>query len=260
MSVNYVLASAHAILSDDIPLGDARLRVPGSLPIRLSTVLGNRRIHRLMDRCLHPGGVVVDVGANIGCNAVYAAQKVGPAGRVVAIEPAGDNLAVLRENITRNALGNVTIAPVAAGRASGTCSFYLRGDVSAVNSFYPDSVYASVTDVVTVPVEPVDALVTGNADLVKIDVEGAELDVLAGMTRVLASPSIRMIVEWHPLLQQKAGHAPDALPVALLDLGFSLVGASHTRTWPVHHTDLSSLVVSLSRSGRPIDLLAQRPI
>lgn len=260
MNVEYLLAAGHALLSEDIQLGDSRLRIPGSVAIRLSTVLGNRRIHRLMDSHLHPGGVVVDVGANIGCNTVYAARKVGSAGRVIAIEPAGDNLAVLRTNIARNALDNVTVAAVAAGKASGTCSFYLRGAVSAVNSFYADSVYASVTDVVTVPVEPIDALVTGNADLVKIDVEGAELDVLAGMTRLLTSPAIRLIVEWHPLLQEKAGYAPDALPLALLDQGFSLVGASHTSTRPVNRADLASLVATLSRSGRPIDLLAERRI
>jgi FkbM family methyltransferase len=212
-----------------------------------------------MDPFLRSGAVVVDAGANIGYNTVYVARRVGPTGRVIAVEPADDNLRVLRDNVAGNGLTNVTIAPVAAGRTRETRSFYLRGDISAVNSFFEDSVYADVTGVVTVPVEPLDALVEGTADLVKIDVEGAELDVLAGMTRLLRSPSMALVVEWHPLLQEKAGYEPDALPRMLIESGFALVSASHTRTVPITRADLASLVVSLRQSGRPVDLLATRP-
>lgn len=256
--VGHLWAGAQALVSHDVAFAGARLHIPGSLAIRLSTVFGNRRIHRLMDPFLRPGAVAVDAGANIGYNTVYMAQRVGPSGRVIAVEPAGDNLEVLRHNVSRNGLANVTIAPVAAGRTSETRSFFLRGDISAVNSFYQDSVYANVTGVVSVPVEPLDSLVEGDADMVKIDVEGAELDVLAGMTRLLQSPTIALVVEWHPLLQEKAGYDADALPRVLLSQGFRLTSASHTRVQPITHADLTSLVASLRKSGRPVDLLATR--
>ncbi|MEQ1912642.1 MAG: FkbM family methyltransferase [Vicinamibacterales bacterium] len=256
--MNYLRAGLDAMFSSEISMDDARVRVPGNLAIRLSTVFGNRRIHRLMDPFLTPGAVVVDVGANIGINTVYVAQRVGPRGRVWAVEPAADNLAVLRENVERNGLRNVTIAPVAAGRTSETRQFFLRGDISAVNSFYEESVYAEVTDVVTVQSEPLDMLVEGNVDLVKIDVEGAELDVLGGMTRLLRSPRIRLVVEWHPLLQEKAGYAANALPLALVDMGFELQAASHSSVRPVARHNIQGLVEQLKRSGRPVDLLATR--
>jgi FkbM family methyltransferase len=256
--VNYLLAGGQAIFGHDVTIDGARVHVPGSLAIRLSTVFGNRRVHRLMSAFLRPGAVVIDAGANIGYNTVFFAQRVGPQGRVIAVEPAGDNLEVLRRNVTSNALGNVSIAPVAAGRVRETRNFYLRGDISAVNSFYQESVYADVTGVVSVPVEPLDDLLTDEADLVKIDVEGAELDVLAGMTRLLRSPAIRLVVEWHPLLQEKAGYAPDALPRLLLSNGFNLVSASHTATTVVGANDIASLIVGLRKSGRPVDLLATR--
>jgi FkbM family methyltransferase len=256
--VNYLLAGGQAIFGHDVTIDGARVHVPGSLAIRLSTVFGNRRVHRLMSAFLRPGAVVIDAGANIGYNTVFFAQRVGPQGRVIAVEPAGDNLEVLRRNVTSNALGNVSIAPVAAGRVRETRNFYLRGDISAVNSFYQESVYADVTGVVSVPVEPLDDLLTGEADLVKIDVEGAELDVLAGMTRLLRSPAIRLVVEWHPLLQEKAGYAPDALPRLLLSNGFNLVSASHTATTVVGAGDIAALIVGLRKSGRPVDLLATR--
>ncbi len=256
--MNYALTAAQALVTNNVVFAGAHLHIPGSLVIRLSTVLGNRRIHRLMDPFLRPGTVVVDTGANIGYNTVYMARRVGPNGRVIAVEPADDNLEILRENVSRNSLTNVTVAPVATGRTSETRTFYLRGDISAVNSFYEDSVYANVTRVISVPVEPLDALVEGNADLVKIDVEGAELEVLAGMTRLLRSPTIALVVEWHPLLQERAGYEADALPRMLLESGFSLVSASHTTTSPVTRFDLAALVVGLKKSGRPVDLLATR--
>ena len=256
--MKYALAAAQALAGNDIRFAGAKLHIPGPMPIRLSTVLGNRRIHRLMDELLTPGAVVVDAGANIGVNTVYAAQRVGRGGTVIAVEPAADNLAVLRDNVARNHLTNVTIAPVAAGHRSGERSFYLRGDVSAVNSFYQESVYATVTGMVSVRVEPLDTLVKGEADLVKIDVEGAELDVLAGMSRLLRSPTIHLIVEWHPLLQEKAGFEADALPKTLLDQGFALVAASHLKSRPIHRPDLAAMVADLKASGRPVDLLARR--
>ena len=256
--MNYLRAGLDAMFSSNVTIDGARVRVPGNLAIRLSSVFGNRRIHRLMDPFLTPGAVVVDVGANIGVNTVYVAQRVGLRGRVWAVEPAADNLTVLRDNVERNGLANVTIAPVAAGRTSEPRQFFLRGDISAVNSFYEESVYAEVTDVVTVQSEPLDKLVDGHVDLVKIDVEGAELDVLGGMTRLLRSPQIVLVVEWHPLLQEKAGYAGDALPLALLDLGFELQGASHSSVKPVTRHNMQTLVDQLKRSGRPVDLLATR--
>jgi FkbM family methyltransferase len=256
--MNYARAVMSAVVGHSVPVDRAQARVPGSLAIRLSTVLGNRRIHRLMDPFLTPGAVVVDVGANIGFNTLYAAQRVGSTGRVVAVEPADDNVAVLRDNVQRSTLENIRILPVAAGRGAGTRPFFLRGEISAVNSFYRDSIYAAVSGVVDVPVQALDEMIDGDADLVKIDVEGAELDVLAGMTRLLRHPGLRLVVEWHPLLQEKAGYTADELPRALRDLGFALTGASHTHTTPLLDRDVPRLVDQLRRSGRPIDILATR--
>ena len=72
----------------------------------------------------------------------------------------------------------------------------------------------------------------------KIDVEGAELDVLEGMPRLLRAPRIALIVEWHPLLQQLAGYGADALPRWLLERGWCLQAASHLTVRPLAAADL----------------------
>ena len=232
------------------------MHLPGPRRIRFSVVAGNLRIHRLLDRLVEPGATVVDVGANIGYNTVHAARCAGTSGRVVALEPTPDNLEVLRRNVAASGLANIVVEPVAAGRAEGERELFVRGEKSAVNSFFPASCYAHVTEVLRVPVVPLDELVD-EADVVKIDVEGAELDVLEGMPRLLAKRTA-LVAEWHPLLQQLAGYSPDALPTWLLQRGWQLHAASHWKVRRVEAADLPALTARLLRARGPVELVAQR--
>ena len=258
--MRYTRSLAQACVGTHVDVAGARVRIPGRLSIRVSVVAGNIRVHRLMDSAIRRGATVVDVGANIGYNTVYASRRVGPTGRVVAIEPAADNIGVLRENIGTNGLDNVVVRPVAAGRAHEVRDFFLRGEVSAVNSLFPNSVYAAVTGIEQVQVAPLDDLVDVDPDLVKIDVEGAELDVLAGMTRLLRSSALRLIVEWHPGLQEAAGYAPDALPRLLLDHGLTVHAAWHTHLARLNAGDIDGVATRLRRAGGPVELIARRSV
>jgi len=67
----------------------------------------------LLSRILKPGMTFVDAGANMGLYTLFAARRVGDAGRVLAIEPSQRELNILRSNVDLNGLTNVTIAPVA---------------------------------------------------------------------------------------------------------------------------------------------------
>jgi FkbM family methyltransferase len=249
---------AQASLSSHVNVAGARLHIPGSLKIRLSVVASNIRLHRLIDETVAADATAVDVGANIGYNTVYLARRVGARGRVVAIEPAADNARVLRENVRANALANVVVHAVAAGPKREVRDLFLRGETSAVNSLFHESVYASVTGVEKVAVVPVDEIVEGDADFIKIDVEGAELDALEGMTRLLSHAAVTLVVEWHPRLQEAAGHAAEALPRFLLRHGFKLRAASHTRVTPLDSEGIDAMCVRLRRAGRPVELLATR--
>jgi FkbM family methyltransferase len=251
---------AQASLGSHVDLAGARLHIPGSLKIRLSVVASNIRLHRFIDQMVAAGATAVDVGANIGYNTVYLARRVGTRGRVVAIEPAADNVRVLRENIAANALPNVDVHAVAAGPTREVRDLFLRGETSAVNSLFHESVYAAVTGVEKVAVVPVDEIVDGHADFIKIDVEGAELDALEGMTRLLSHRGVSLVVEWHPRLQEAAGHAADALPRFLLRHGFTLRAASHTGVTPLDSDRIDAMCVRLRRAGRPVELVATRSV
>ena len=247
-----------AMSSDRVDIGTQQFWIPGSRAVRASVLAGNVRLRAIIDAVVTPGDTVVDVGANIGAIAAYAATRVGPTGRVLAIEPADDNLAVLRENLRTNHLDQVTVIAGACGRFRESREFYLRGDLSAVNSLFPDSCYAEVTAVSRVEVTPLDDLVDGTVALVKIDVEGAELDVLAGMPRLLRQPGLRLVIEWHPRLQQAAGYEPDALPKTLMAEGFTLKAAGHLRTSSLTARRLPEAAERLMRSGHPVELLCTK--
>jgi FkbM family methyltransferase len=251
-------ALLQATWREQVDLDGLRLRIPGSLAIRASVLAGNVRMRAIVDRFVRPGDTVIDVGANIGAIAAYAAARVGSAGRVIALEPARDNLAVLRENVALNHLSNVTIVEAAAGRRHETRHFYQRGDVSAVNSLYPDSCYGAVTAVSKVEVLPLDDLVDGPAALVKIDVEGAELDVIAGMPQLLNDPQLVLVAEWHPVLQQAAGCAPDALPLTLLQAGFDIEAVGHLGSQYVTSSTIQGLGERLLARRSPVELLCYR--
>ncbi len=252
-------ALTSAIVTDTVSVDRSRLTIPGGRRVRLSVVASNVRMRTLIDARVSRGDTVIDVGANIGAVALHAARRVGRAGRVLAIEPAADNVRVLRANVSRSQLSQVTIIEAAAGSRREARTLYVRGEVSAVNSFYAESVYASVTAETTVPVVPLDELWSGRVALVKIDVEGAELDVLAGVTRMLRQAGLTLTVEWHPLLQRAAGHPVHALPEALLDAGFEVHRVGHVSVRRLRRRDISDLARRLVAARRPVELVCERP-
>lgn len=258
-AVRYAPAFLRAVMGSTIPVAGVRVEIPGSLAIRASVLGGNLRVHRAIAQVLRSGDTFVDVGANIGYNALFAARIVGPAGRVVALEPAGDNFAVLQRNIQRNGLGGIEALKIAAGARTETRRFFLRGDVSAVNSLYADSCYAEVTATADVEVRRLDDIAGSTARLVKIDVEGAELEVLDGMPALMASPETSLIVEWHAALQELAGFPPDRLPRLLLERGFVVDALWHTRRERLTEDGITAVCRELLSSRGSIELFAVRP-
>jgi FkbM family methyltransferase len=168
---------------------------------------------------LREGMVVIDVGAHIGYYTLLAARSAGNAGTVHAVEPCDENCTVLQENIQINGLENVVIHPCAAGRRQESRAFHLTGS-SDSHGFYPHPCTDTVRTV-EVAVTPLDEIVEGPVDAVKIDVEGAEIDVLQGMSRILReNPQLSLWVEWNFPCLRNAGHDPAELPSCLQDLGF----------------------------------------
>jgi FkbM family methyltransferase len=211
---------------------------------------------------IKPGSVVIDVGANIGYYTLLAADRIGPQGKVHSVECSPDTLVLLRENVRRNALKNVEIYPVAASNTRGDLTL----NVSAIglSLFELHSSWSKVSrtnGTVTVPSMPMDDLVHSPVDVVKIDAEGADLDVLKGMSRLLSeNKNISVIVEWAPPLIAEAGKDPLELPRWLQDAGFKTVSVLEEGTNKQLSLDRAIEMVrgNQMKSGWVGDLFAQR--
>jgi FkbM family methyltransferase len=149
-------------------------------------------------RLLQSGDVFVDVGAFDGLITIIGAQAVGPTGRIYAFEPTPASCAALRALVQSSKLDHVHVEASAVGAQTGTASFYIPTNPSrAFNATLSMQTHIeSVPHVCTV--QTLDAFLARQAGpapaLIKIDVEGAELDVLHGAANLLGSSRPPMVI------------------------------------------------------------------
>ena len=158
----------------------------------------------------------VDVGANVGTSSVFAAA-FAPGVRVTSVEPGDAARRRLTENLALNGLAVDRVVSSAIGPTQGHARFTIGQDT--LNSLAEDV----APDTVEVDVTTLDALTAGDRPaLVKIDVEGAELEVLKGAIEVLRSkPSPTLIMELNGLCE-RFGASPTMIRDHLARFGYTL--------------------------------------
>lgn len=161
-----------------------------------------------------PGSCAFDVGANVGLFAVDLSRAVGPTGRVIAIEPLTATADVLRTNVEKSGCRNVEVVVAAAGAAAGQGELQLAHD-DAQHSTSAALPFGWIpVGTLKVPMVTLDDLWERagrpHVSFVKIDVEGAEGDVLQGALRMIAASRPTLIVEVHS--RQRVGGLIALLP------------------------------------------------
>lgn len=140
-------------------------------------------LDQLIARCLKPGDVVIDVGAQVGLTAVQEALAVGPSGMVVALEPSPLNFPVLCKALQLNNCTWTTPLNLAAGAQEGMLGFSHEARAGLIQRV------AGQDHEILIPVVRVDDIVREHSlpavDFVKIDVDGPEMDVVYGMENLL---------------------------------------------------------------------------
>jgi FkbM family methyltransferase len=149
----------------------------------------------LINQTLRRGGVFVDVGANIGAFTIPAAARVGEQGRVIAIEASPDVFPYLERNCSRNNVRNVHLLNAAAAAQDGIVEFY----PAPAEKFGMGSMGAQFSGVpLKLNARSLDSLVrelgVARVDVMKIDVEGFELEVLKGARDLLLSNTPPLVV------------------------------------------------------------------
>lgn len=157
-----------------------------------------KRILHYFERLITAPAVIYDLGANIGLYSLSLAREY-PACQIHAFEPEIHNFWKLNRNIKLNSLQNITTHLIAAGARQKIGSLYLQGELSGLGEH---SLINPISNLYT-PIEVWDLdsyVAVGKApppDVIKIDVEGYELQVLKGMTGLLKAKKPKLIIEVH---------------------------------------------------------------
>lgn len=215
--------------------GDLRVKAPIiSTPGTAIFYLGasEPRTLQLVKSLLRPGMVVADIGAHIGEYALVASRAVGDSGTVFAFEPGDGVYPFLEENVGLNSADNVTPFKVAVSDTDGEISFNLGVDPGHSRLVVGDHGATGLESkgIVHVPTATLDSIEQEHDvqfDLVKIDVEGAELDVLKGAKTVLSRPgtsSPMILFEYLPRTWEEYGHRFEEGEALLSQYGYAMYG------------------------------------
>ena len=188
----------------------------GDVTVVPSLIAGDyeRAEFEALDRRLHPGMTVVDVGANIGLHSVFFATRIIPGGRVLALEPEPANFGYLEANVQRNGLTNVEMFMMGAGARGGALRLHLvPGTVGGHTAAEIDS--GSSIDVEVVRLDDLLRDRVTRVDLMKVDVEGYEGQVLDGFRETLARDRPTLLIEFSPQLLRRCGTRPEDLLATL---------------------------------------------
>lgn len=141
-------------------------------------------------------GIFVDIGSNIGKYTVRIGRQLKDKGKVISIEPEPNNFDIIKKNVRMNKLNNVILENLACSSRKGVLNFYLKktgtGGHSLVNK---------TKEKIKVKAEKLDSILSKQkikkADLIKIDVEGAEAEVLKGARKTLKEKPKIIFEAWN---------------------------------------------------------------
>jgi len=166
--------------------------------IRKSKFYTSEPEYALLNRWVSLGDWVVDVGANVGHYTLEMSRLVGATGRVVAFEPVPRTASLLLANVLAADARNVSVINAALSSNTSVSSMAWPKGAGGVNNYYeaqlaPESQLPPDARVLTVTLDSF--RFPNRISLVKIDVEGHELDALKGMRSVLTSDKPILVVE-----------------------------------------------------------------
>ncbi len=155
-----------------------------------------------------PGMTVVDVGANVGYYTLLAAAGVGSKGIVHAVEADPHTFTILEKNVDVNGYGSIVQTHHCAAAAKrGEVTLYQFQHHHGSNNIFADSSDQRIMGSASVPAIPLDELISGSVDVMKIDAEGSEPLIFEGMQGLLQrSPGIRILMEFAPQMIERTIH------------------------------------------------------
>ena len=189
-------------------------------------------VQRTLDKLLRKGDTFVDVGANIGMIALHARALVGEAGKVICFEPNPDCADAVAEHMTMNDIENVIVRRCALAEISGTLTLSLTSTHSGTATLaYASNAVRTMQVAVRVGDEELADVIPR---LIKIDVEGFEMQALKGLKKTLVRHKPLLITELIDQHLSKAGTSVAEVSAFLTELGYRPYGIATARS-PIRH-------------------------
>lgn len=208
---------------------------------------------------VHEGDTIVDVGANIGFYTLLFARLVGDEGRVYAFEPDPGNFALLTKNIEVNGYQNVTAVQAAVSEESGSAKLFLAKGNHVDHKLYDTEEGRESVEVECCRLDDYfDSL--GPVQLIKMDIQGAEVGAVQGMQGLLErSAGVTVVTEFWPFGLESAGDSPQTYLDLLGSMGFEVLEV-HEPTESIRPVDPTDLLERLTfANGKFTNLLCRRP-
>lgn len=219
--------------------------------LRLDLMLGNDQSRCLfvcgsfepnefafLHTALARSAVFIDIGANEGFYTVFAASLVGELGRVIAVEPSPREYERLSRNVAINHLSNVTLVRCGLGARRGNALLHIADPEHNGQNTLGGFGHTGVTAVEHVQIELSDLdsliqeLALGRVDLIKMDVEGAEFEVIKGGLKTLERYKPTLLIELFEDALSKQGSSAEAVLSQLTQLGYSMYAFSELTGLP----------------------------
>jgi FkbM family methyltransferase len=176
---------------------------------------------RLMADQVKLGATVLDLGAHVGLHTLMLSRRAGSSGRVFAVEPSPATAALLMQHLRWNNCDNVQVIEALIGDEEREVAFAYRPDPMDSGGFANSLAYDIGGKTTTVRMTTIDRICAGcHPDLIKMDVEGAELLALRGARQTLARAAPLLVLSVHPEAMRALGTTPADLVAFLGAFGY----------------------------------------
>ena len=186
-----------------------------------------------------PGGTLIDIGAHFGIFTISALRKVGPSGKVISFEPCVGTRSVLVKTLALNGFDGIPeIREEAVSNVTGHSLFFsstIPGD--AANSLIGNALHQTRSQVRTICLDDIELQ---RVDAIKIDAEGAELQILDGARVVITKHRPAVLLSVHPVQIDKLGRSLNDLWILLESLKLLpfIKGQPVSSKWFCNQTEL----------------------
>jgi FkbM family methyltransferase len=217
-------------------------------------------VTELFKKEIKQGMTVIDIGAHIGYYTLLAARLVGSKGKVFAFEPAPDNYALLVKNIAINGYKNVIPVQKAIWNKTDRLKLVLCSYESVAH-------HISVSSNVKEEIVFVDAISldeyfkdkSTQIDFIKMDIEGAEMFALQGMSNIIKNnKNLKIITEFCPEHLRRVGSSPEEFLLKLMRAGFKVYDIYTRKYISPSESDVKSFVKSYNGKGRLTNLFCTK--